>query len=140
MLTVSRIRRAYCMTGLRPASDVYLDETRGLACPVAAVCLAEKRLHPRQLRPPRAWRNVLRALDEPRPYVIAFIDTINRWHTRDAAPTIPARSRTPDPTLRLLRRGTRDGERVGRALFGPRPRRTRRRPATPAAITRRTTR
>jgi len=59
MLTVSRIRRAYRMTGLRPAFDVYLDETRGLACPVAAVCLAEQRLRAGQLQPPRAWRNVL---------------------------------------------------------------------------------
>ena len=131
MLTVTRVRRAYRVTGLRPASDVYLDETRGLACPVAAVCLAEKRLRAKQLQPPRAWRNVLRALDELRPYVIAFIDAINRWHTRDPAPTMPARSRRTDPMLRLMRRGQRDGHRVGRALFGPCPRRT---------VTRRTTR
>jgi len=125
MLTVTRVRRAYRVTGLRPASDVYLDETRGLACPVAAVCLAEQRLRAGQLRPPRAWRNVLRALDEPRSYVIAFLDAINRWHTRDAAPT-SARLRMTDPLRRLIRRGTRDGERVGRALFGSLPRRTRR--------------
>jgi hypothetical protein len=128
MLTVTRVRRAYRVTGLRPASDVYLDETRGLACPVAAVCLAEKRLRPRQLQPPRAWRNVLRVLDEPRSYVTAFLDAINRWHNSDPAPTTPARSRTTDPILRLMRRGQRDGERVGRALFGP------------SAVARRTTR
>ena len=131
MLTVTRVRLAYRVTGLQPASDVYLDETRDLACPVAAVCLAEQRLRPRQLRPPRAWRNVIQALDEPRPYVIAFLDAINRWHTRNPAPTTPARSQTTDPILRLMQRGTRDVERVGRAFFGPCPRRT---------VTRRTTR
>ena len=126
MLTVTRVRSAYRVTGLRPASDVYLDETRGLACPVAAVCLAEQRLRAGQLQPPRAWRNVLQALDEPNSYVIAFLDAINRWLTRESAPTTPARSQTPDPLLHLIRRGTRDGERVGQALFGPLPRRPRR--------------
>lgn len=140
MLSIIRVRRAYRVTGLRPVSDVYLDETRGVACPAAAVCLAEQRLRAGELQPPRAWRNVLRALDEPRSYVIAFLDAINRWHTCDPALTAPARSRNTDPMLRLTRRGTEDGERVSRALFGPRPRRTRRRPATSAVVASRTTR
>ena len=121
MLTLTRVRQAYRRTGFTPASDVYLDRTRGLACPVAAVCLAEQRLRPGQLRPPRAWQHVLQALEEPRPYVTAFLDAINRWHTHDPLPTS---SRT-DPMRRLTERGWRDGERVGTALFGRR-RRTRR--------------
>lgn len=131
MLTVRRVRAAYHRLGYHPVSDVYLDESRRRCCPVTAVCLAEGRLRPRELTPPVAWRNVLAALEEPSPYVTAFLDAINRWHDPDWARRESPEHMRPaagdDPALRLMRRGWQDGERVGVALFGPLPSRVVRR-------------
>jgi hypothetical protein len=131
MLTLHRVRAAYRQIGLRPASDTYLDRTRGVSCPTMAVCLAEGRLQRRQVTTKNAYRRVLAALDEPAPYVNAFIGSINRGHTRDWVGWTKAYEhplpRTADAALRLMWRGWRDGERIGRALLGPLPRRSRRR-------------
>ena len=129
MLTLHRVRAAYRQIGLRPASDVYLDLARGMCCPTMAVCLAEGRLQRGRVKTRNAYRRVLAALEEPAPYVTAFIDSINRWHTRDRVGWTAAYERPlprdADAALRLMWHGWRDGERVGRALLGPLPRRRR---------------
>lgn len=134
MLTVRRVREAYRRLGFAPAADVYLDEGQRRCCPVAAVCLAEGRLRPRELTPPVAWRNIIAALEEPSPYVTAFIDSINRWHDADwhlrGSPDQIRSAGGTDPALLLMRRGWRDGERVGVALLGPLPSPVQRRTGT----------
>jgi hypothetical protein len=123
MLTVRRIREAYWRLGFAPAVDTYLDEGRKRCCPAAAVCLAEGRLRPRELTPPVAWRNVIAALDEASPYVMAFLESLNRWNARHwtngSVPVSTRRPRTEDPALRQMRGGWDDGERVGLVLLGP---------------------
>jgi len=130
MLTVSRVQEAYRRLGFAPATDTYLDEGRKRCCPAAAVCLAEGRLRPRELTPPVAWRNVIAALDEPSPYVVAFIDSVNRWNahhwTSGGVPVSTRLARSDDPALRQMRRGWDDGERVALALLGPPSNSTRR--------------
>jgi len=125
MLTVRRVREAYRHLGFAPAADTYLDEGRQRCCPAAAVCLAEGRLERRELTPPVAWRNVIAALDEASPYVIAFIDSVNRWNaprwSSGGAPIATRLARDDDPALRQGQRGWDDGERVGLALLGPPP-------------------
>ena len=127
MLTIERVRRAYRTIGLTPASDAYLDEARGVCCPTMAVCLAEGRLQREEATARHAYRQVLVALGEPAPYVTAFIDSINRWHTREWVGWTEAYERPlpcdADAALRVMWHGWRDGERIGRALLGPLPRR-----------------
>ena len=126
-MTLQRVRAAYRQIGLRPASDAYLDRARGVCCPTMAVCLAEGRLHRGRVTTRNAYRHVLGALDEPAPYVTAFIDSLNRWHTRDWVGWTETYERPlprdADAALRHMWRGWRDGERVGRALLGLLPRR-----------------
>ena len=123
MLTLRRVRAAYQHLAFAPTASTYLDEGLRRCCPAAAVCLAEGRLQPRELVPPVAWRNVIAALDEASPYVIAFIDSVNRWNAprwNSNGVQVSARlARSNDAALRQMRRGWDDGERVGLALLGP---------------------
>ncbi len=123
MLTVSRVRQAYRMLRFRPTSDVYFDEREGACCPAIAVGLAEGRLTRADVHTAMAPAELAHVLDVSVLYLCAFVDSINRWHTtgwaREAAFYEGPFPRDRDPALDLMRRGWRDGARVGAALLGP---------------------